>query len=132
MARYIDIIGILWMAYGAFQLLICLGVGLLLFGIGGALGMVGLSSGDDEAAVIGGIYAVIGPVVMLVVGLFAVVEIATGIGIRRRANWGRILGFINSVLSLSSIPIGLALGLFTIVVLLDKEAAAEFTATPEA
>jgi hypothetical protein len=131
MARHIDTVGILWIVYGVFQLLVCLGLGLMFLGVGGAMGLAGASGGDDELAVMGGIYAIIGPVIMLLVGVFAILEIAAGMGIRRRAGWGRILGFVNSVLSLSSMPLGTALGIFTFVVLLDKDAAAEFDRVPE-
>jgi hypothetical protein len=132
MAKYTDIVGWLWIGYGVFQLVIAVLLGLAMFGFGGLMGAAGMSGGDDELAVVGGIYALIGPVVAILVGGFAVLDIAAGIGIRRRTSWGRILGFVVAVLSLSSIPIGLAMGIFTFVVLLDAEAAAEFGRPVEA
>ncbi|MBA2320615.1 MAG: hypothetical protein H0V89_05605 [Deltaproteobacteria bacterium] len=126
MARHIDLVGICWMLYGGLQLLVALVLGIGIFGLGGMIGAAGVAGGEDELAVMGGLYAVLGPIVGVIAGVFAILDILAGVGIRQRAKWGRILGFVAAVLSVGSLPLGTLLGVFTFVVLLDKEAAAEF------
>ncbi len=48
------------------------------------------------------------------VGVMAVLELLAGIGILRRAEWGRILGFIVALLRLPILPIGTAIGLYNL------------------
>jgi hypothetical protein len=132
MARHIDTVGILWIAMGIFQIVTGLFIGVFFLGLGGLMGGLGAQGGDDGLAVMGGIYAVIGPVVAVLVGVFGLLGVACGVGLRRRAPWARILGFVCAFLSITSIPIGTAIAVFTLVVLFDADAAAEFTGAARA
>jgi len=58
--------------------------------------------------------------------LFSIPEIIAGIGLLKRRPWSRILTLILGVLSLLEIPIGTAVGIYTLWVLLKPEAAQFF------
>lgn len=122
----LDMLGVLWMVYGAFQALVALAIGLLYGGMGGLFGLIGASEGDEEALVMGVVFIVIAAVVVVIALVFAALPIAAGIGIRKRKPWGRIAGFVAGALSLLNMPLGTLLGVFTFVTLTDAEVAEEF------
>lgn len=80
---------------------------------------IGLLSGDAEAARILTFIAVIFGGLF---GTLSIPGIVAGIGLLRRAAWGRILALIVGFLSLINFPIGTAVGIYAIWVLLQGEA----------
>jgi len=72
------------------------------------------------------------PVPMLLTGvgvlvaLVAVLSLAVGWGLYQRAPWARMLALVMAFFSLLSIPVGTALGIYTLVVLLPAESEAEW------
>ena len=64
-------------------------------------------------------------------GLMCVVlsipALLSGYGLMNRKQWGRILTLVLGAISLPSIPVGTAYGIWVFVVLLDKKYAEEFT-----
>jgi hypothetical protein len=117
MERHFDLLGVLYLAYGALLLLVALGVALLLGGIGAA-------SGDADAFAAMGIAS---GTVGIVLGVFALAYLAAGWGLRNREGWARIAAMILGALALFSFPIGTALGIYTFWVLLKPEAQAAFS-----
>ncbi len=126
MLKHVDLLGILFILYGVFQVFIALFILLIYLGIGGLMGAGGASSGDEEMLIIGGIMAGSGGLVACIVGVLAVPTLLTGVGIRRRSGWARIAGLVIGALSLTSFPFGTALGVFALIVLLDKEVGVAF------
>src|SRR5512146_353027 len=57
----------------------------------------------------------------VLVGLIAVLSLAVGWGLYQRAPWARMLALVMAFFSLLSIPLGTALGIYTLVVLLPAE-----------
>ena len=112
METHIKILGWLTIANGALTLLI----GSFVFVI---LAMIGAVSGEPEAF---GILAVSG----LITGMFMVAlstpSLLAGAGLLWGKNWGRILTIIVSFFNLFSFPIGTALGIYGLYVLLRQEA----------
>ena len=51
-----------------------------------------------------------------------------GTALRRRAPWSRIGALVLGCVGLMNVPLGTALGVFAIVVLVDKDVQAEFEA----
>jgi hypothetical protein len=51
---------------------------------------------------------------------------AAGYGLQERASWGRILALVLGVINLPSVPLGTCLGIWALMVLLDKDNAAAF------
>ena len=99
-------------------------IGLGLLGILAAMIVVtavvggGLISGDREAI---RITAIVGPVVAFFLVLLSVPGIIGGIGLLKWKPWARFLVLILAVLDLFNIPIGTALGVYTIWVLMRDE-----------
>jgi hypothetical protein len=104
-------------------------IGLGLLGILAAMIVVtavvggGLISGDREAI---RITAIVGPVVAFFLVLLSVPGIIGGIGLLKWKPWARFLVLILAVLDLFNIPIGTALGIYTIWVLMRDETVQRF------
>jgi hypothetical protein len=116
MRRYVDTLGWAFTVYGAFI------VALAIIGCVAGLAIT-LLTGDFSGEIMGVLVlaATIPP-------LFAVPFLATGWGIRGRRPWARVAGLVLSVLVITDIPIGFALGAFGLGTLLDREVRAEFAA----
>jgi hypothetical protein len=109
---HVKILGVLYIAIGA------LGVGasLVLLGVFG--GIAGLSRSHSEAAPVMGL---IGLALMLVILAISAPSIIAGVGLLKFQPWARILTLILSALHLFSIPIGTALGIYGLWVLLKRD-----------
>ena len=62
--------------------------------------------------------------------VLGVLGVATGWGLWQREPWARIVALILGVLSLLHFPLGTALGIYTLWLLLPNDAAAEYSRTP--
>jgi hypothetical protein len=91
-------------------------------------GMVAAMNGDPTAL---GVLAIIGVVSVLFFAVLGLPGILAGIGMLRRQQWGRILGIIIGLLSLLSVPIGTAIGIYTLFVLF-QDSANDYFAAPRA
>lgn len=86
-----------------------------------------LFAGDVETlpfVIIGGL------MIGLLMFLLALPSLLAGIGLLRGRNWGRLLAIIVGAFNLLNFPIGTALGLYTLWVLLQRETT-EFFITPK-
>ena len=110
------LLGACWIAYGAFR--ICVGVAMLLFAptatvmFGALLGRVA-----DPFALMGAFHVlyVVVTVLSFVCGLLG---IAAGLATRRNPKAGRSLLIVSGLLALMDLPLGVALGVYTLIVLL--------------
>jgi hypothetical protein len=91
--------------------------------IGVVLGLVG---GFIEDPVANKILPIIATVAIWVVIIFSIPGIIAGIGLFKRKEWARILTLILSVIKLMNIPIGTAVGAYSIWVLVQDETTALF------
>jgi tRNA A-37 threonylcarbamoyl transferase component Bud32 len=111
MDKHITIVAVLSIVFGTMGVL----VGTFLFVVisgGGAI------SGDSMAESITGIVATaMGGFFMLI----SVPDIIAGIGLLKRRSWARILAFALAILDLMQIPIGTAIGIYVIWVLLNDD-----------
>lgn len=76
------------------------------------------------------IVPIITGIVVWVVIFFSIPGIIAGIGLFRRKEWARILTLILSVIKLMNIPIGTAVGVYSIWVLVQDETTALFKKLP--
>ncbi len=116
MKTHVQIVAILHLVFSILGLLTGLGLALMMV-IGGAV------SGDETARL------VTSGVAVFFVGLFAVLSIPGiigAIGTLKYRNWGRIVLIIVGIFNLPGIPIGTALGIYTLWTLLNSESAALF------
>ena len=106
-------------------------IGLSIFGIIiGAfififLTAIGFVSRDEEALAI---LAAIGTIVGILLFVLSVPGIIGGIGLLKRKEWARILILVVSAIDLINIPIGTALGVYSIWVLVNDETVKLFSA----
>jgi F0F1-type ATP synthase membrane subunit a len=106
-------------------------IGLSIFGIIiGAfifiiLTAIGFASRDEDALAV---LAAIGTIVSIFLFVLSVPGIIGGIGLLKRKEWARILILIVSAIDLINIPIGTALGVYSIWVLVNDETVKLFTA----
>ena len=79
----------------------------------------GLFSGDGDAFVI---TSIVGGAVAAFMLLLAAPGIIAGIGLLKRKSWARILTVVLGILNLTSFPVGTAIGVYTLYVLLQRDA----------
>ncbi len=89
--------------------------GLALFGV---IAPLGLLSADPTAALVTG---TVGSILAGVMFAIALPGLLAGIGLLRRRSWARSVGIVVSALLLFSVPIGTALGAFSLYVLLQDD-----------
>jgi tRNA A-37 threonylcarbamoyl transferase component Bud32 len=116
MEKHITIVAVLSLVFGTLGTL----VGLFLFLV---IVVGGLISRDPTAEYV---TAIVGIVIGGLFMLTSVPEIIAGIGLLKRRGWSRILALILAVLDLLNIPIGTAIGIYAIWVLLNDETAQLF------
>ncbi len=87
----------------------------------------GLISGDPEAMAI---TMIVGSVIAVFFIVLSLPKIIGGIGLLKRRRWARIVLLIISVMALIDFPIGTALGIYTIWVLLQDETIRLLETTP--
>jgi hypothetical protein len=98
---------------------------LAIFGVGGAV--VGAAAQNDpDAMVAAPILGVIGIALFLFIVLASVPGIAAGIGMLKFRPWSRILAIVVSALNILNVPLGTALGVYSLWVLLNNEVEALF------
>jgi F0F1-type ATP synthase membrane subunit a len=106
-------------------------IGLSIFGIIiGAfifiiLTAIGFASRDEDALAV---LAAIGTIVSIFLFVLSVPGIIGGIGLLKRKEWARILILVVSAIDLINIPIGTALGVYSIWVLVNDETVKLFSA----
>jgi hypothetical protein len=114
--QHVTILG--WLHIIANALFLLLGLVGLLFFAG-----IGIVTGDPTAM---GVLGILGLVAALFFGVLALPGILAGYGLLKRQKWGQILGIVVGLLSLVNFPIGTAIGLYTLFVLLQDAATSYF------
>jgi len=109
---------------GAFGVLIALAI---LLAFGGIAGIVG-ASGDPEAQVAVPILGVIGFVIFIIVAVTSIPLLLAGWGILTYREWARILGIVLAAINLLNVPIGTAIGVYSLWVLVQERTAQMFRA----
>ena len=119
MEQHVKILGVLNIVWGAMGAL----GGLVLLAIfGGVYGIAGVAIGHNPGAQIAlPIIAIIGSVIALFLLILSVPSIISGIGLLYFKPWARIFALVISVLHLFNIPIGTALGIYGLWVLLSQD-----------
>jgi hypothetical protein len=118
MERHIEVLGWLYIGLSILQILIGIAVFVVLAGI------AVLPEVDHEAA------AILSVIALFVALFFIIIStpgIIGGIGLLKRKNWARILTIILGFINLVNFPIGTALGIYTLVILLREETTKFFT-----
>ncbi len=117
MEVHVKVLGFIYIIGGILMALL----GLFLFGI---LTGSGLISGDHQAALVTGI---VGTALGAFFILLSLPSLIAGIGLLKFRNWARVLAIILGVLHLFGFPIGTAIGIYTLYVLLNDKTTPLFT-----
>ena len=119
MRDYVKILAWLYIALGALgSLAAVLILGLFVFGAT----MVRMTAHEDPQAFLAApILWVVGALLFAIILLFAVPGLVAGIGLLDFRPWARVVAIVISALHLFNIPIGTALGIFGLWVLLNSE-----------
>lgn len=98
--------------------------------LGGIAAFVGASdqSADNAAAV--PLLAGIGAFVAVICLVLGIPGIIAGIGVMQYRSWGRIVMIVLSALDLINVPLGTALGIYGLWVMLNKETEQLFLRPP--
>ncbi|MEJ2735179.1 MAG: hypothetical protein P8189_16715 [Anaerolineae bacterium] len=97
----------------------------LLLGICGFVFFAGLgvfAAADSGDAVALPILGLIGTVGLMFFAVLALPGLLAGYGLLKQKKWGQILGIVVGVLSLFNIPVGTALGAYTLFILFQDSA----------
>lgn len=105
------LISILFHVLGGIQVLAGMVLVLLYVGIGGALIAVGE---QQEKQFIGGIFAIVGIVIAVIIFAFAALDFYAAIKIGKIQPIGRTLGIVIAILSIGNFPLGTALGAYAL------------------
>ena len=112
MEKHVNLIGILWIAYGG----LCFLGGLLVFGI-----LFGISfipdMGHEAPVILRGVGFGIG----LFLTVLALPKVIAGVGLLKKQEWARILAIVLSFLSVLNFPLGTALAVYSFVILIKGE-----------
>lgn len=126
--RHVQTLGILWCVYGVYRATAGIFAVLFLMGIATPGFLGGFGPGGNSflpfAPVMGGLAAVAGVFILL----SSCLAFVTGYSLIQRKPWGRTLAIVAAILSLIKLPIGTALGIYTLWVLAPGLSAAEYDA----
>jgi hypothetical protein len=116
--RHLNILGVLWIIVGV---LFLIPATVLLF-LGGAVSHFVIH--DSQVATL------VGPLVLTLIGgsilLVGVGGILVGWGLRDRQPWARVTAIVLGIFALFHPPLGTALGIYTLWVLLSEESGTEY------
>lgn len=118
MQQHVKILGILHIVFGS---LCVLGGIIAMVVLGGIAGIVGASDQSPDNAAAIPLLAGIGAFVCVLCLILGIPGIVAGIGVLQYRSWGRILMIVLSALDLINIPIGTALGIYGLWVMLNRE-----------
>ena len=127
MDTHVKVVGVLYIAFSALALL---GAFVLMVTVGGAAGIVGAAAPPEDAAIALPIIGITGLALVLLLVILGLPGLITGWGLLNYKPWARILGLILAVLNLFNIPLGTALGIYALWVLLNKDTERLFTEAP--
>jgi hypothetical protein len=127
MAQHVKILGILHIVLGGLGVV---GATIVLMIFGGLSALAGLSdhAGDGLPAV--PVLGAIGGFVFILILVLSLPGLIIGIGLVQFRPWARVPGIILSALDLLSIPLGTALGVYGLWVLLNRETEQLLAAPP--
>ena len=119
MRDHVRILGYMHIVFGALGLLGALVVFTVFGGIAGIIGIV--APHDPDARIAIPILGIVGIAIAAFVLLLSLPGLIVGFGLLRFRPWARILTIVLSALNLLNVPIGTAIGIYGLWVLLQAE-----------
>lgn len=127
MATHVKVLGVLYIALSGMALSVAL---FLMFAVGTASSIVGLSADPGDAAVALPIIGLAGSALVIFLLALALPGLIVGIGLLKVAPWARIAGIVLAILHLINIPLGTVLGIYALWVLFNRDTERLFTGGP--
>jgi hypothetical protein len=127
MQTHVKVLGVIYLAVGGCMLLAAL---FLVLTMGGVAGIVGATAEPQDAAIAIPVLGFAGTALAAFLGVFSLPSLITGYGLLTFKPWSRVVGIVLSALSLINIPIGTAIGIYGLWVLLNKETERLFNNVP--
>lgn len=127
MLTHVKVLGVLYLVMSGIGLLFAL---LIFFALGTAASIVGMSASPEDAAVAMPILGITGTALSALLLILSLPGLITGWGLLKLRPWARIVGIVLAVISLLNFPIGTAIGIYGLWVLLTKETERLFTPPP--
>lgn len=118
MLTHVKVLAVLYIVMSGIGLLFAL---LIFFALGTAASIVGMSASPDDAAIAMPILGITGTALSVFLLLLSLPGLVTGWGLLKLRPWARILGIVLAVIGLINFPIGTAVGVYGLWVLLTKE-----------
>jgi hypothetical protein len=115
MDKHVQIIGILWIVLGVISL--CLGLLVLLL----LLGVSFIPRLADASDIAPGILRIIAYGISSLLALLGLPKIIAGFGLIKKHEWARIMTVVLSFLELWNVPFGMALSIYSLVILFNQE-----------
>jgi hypothetical protein len=130
MENHVKILATLHIVFGALGLIAALLCVVFFGAIAGLIqtGAVGSETPDAQLAV--PIVGIVFAFIVIVIVLFSLPGIITGLGLLRYREWARILGIVLAAISLPGVPFGTAMGVYGLWVLLNGETVKLFANPP--
>jgi len=119
MEKHINIVAALQIGFSILGIIIGIFLFTLLFLIGEFI----------EVAEAQTVLTIIAKVVLIFIIILSIPGIIAGIGLLKRKEWARILTLILSVIDLINVPVGTAVGVYSIWTLVQPEVISEFKQT---
>lgn len=127
MAQHVKILGVLHIVFGGLGVLAAV-IALAVFG--GISAFVGMTDHSSEGFTAVPILGAIGGFIFILILVLSLPGLVAGIGLVQCKPWARMLTIILSAFDLLSIPIGTALGVYGLWVMLNPETERMFARPP--
>jgi len=114
MEQHVKILGVLYIAIGGLGVI----AALIVFGVMGGIAGMARSGSHPEA---GPFFVLVGGLAMTIILAISLPSVIAGVGLLYFRPWARVLTIILSAIHLFSIPVGTALGVYGLWVLLRRE-----------
>jgi hypothetical protein len=125
-ARHAQMLGILWVAYSAFLVLV--GLFMLMFFnrmLPAIIAAEPPHGGPPPEVILGFVRPMMHMISIFLIGK-AAFGLVAGVGLLQRAEWSRMMAIVVGCISLINAPFGTGLGIYTLWVLLSPNAEMEF------
>jgi hypothetical protein len=126
--EHVKLVGILWMAYSALHVVSGVVVLLVAKLVIVRLGAIPNGPPPEVMAWLPALVSTIGWLILAK----AAVGVITGWGLLQREEWARVLALVMGFVALLSVPIGTALGIYTLWVLLPSQSEEEYKTLAQA
>jgi hypothetical protein len=119
MKKHVELVGVLYIIWGALSMLI--GLALLALGLGAGAIITSAGPGELGAKLAASLAAAAFGTLAGIVLLWGLVHLWDGIALRRFREWARAAGLVLGVLNLFLLPFGTALGVYALWVFTNDQ-----------